>query len=335
MTTSNARELAELATAYSAGALSGRNRIINGDMRVAQRGTSGTSTSSGYVSLDRWRAYISTNSTVTLSQQTFTPGQTDVLGDPEFFMRYDWLGTSPASTKIVMQRIENVKSLVGAVTLSFYAKTELGDNIDVAVYQNFGDGGSTEVTAIDQTIDVTDAWAKYTVTFTLPSLSGKTIGASSYIEVSFASRDTTANSYLDLADVQLEAGSVATPFERRQYGQELALCQRYTYRHSAEGDINNFAPLGMGRYFGTNNAQLYVPFKVTMRTNPTTVTQIGNIAVNDATFASYAITLALNESSSSGATVIGTTTSGTTAGTATTFYANDTASAALIFSAEL
>ena len=245
--------------------MAGRNRIINGDMRVAQRGTSGTTTSSGYVSLDRWRAYISTSSTVTLSQQTFTPGQTDVSGDPEFFMRYDWLGTGSPSTKIVMQRIENVKSLVGAVTLSFYAKTELGDNIDVEVYQNFGSGGSTEVTAIDQTIDVTDAWAKYTVTFTLPSLSGKTIGASSYIEVSFASRDTTANSYLDLADVQLEAGSVATPFERRQYGQELALCQRYYEIIGRAIGISGYADIWSKPLNSFTNCWTDVRFKVEKR----------------------------------------------------------------------
>jgi hypothetical protein len=72
-----------------------------------------------------------------------------------------------------------------------------------------------------------------------------------------------------------------------------------------------------------------------MRTPPSTVTQIGNIAVNDTTFSSFAITLTFNETASSGATVVGTTTSGTTAGFATTFYANGTSSAALIFSAEL
>ena len=134
---------------------------------------------------------------------------------------------------------------------------------------------------------------------------------------------------------QLEVGSTATSFDYRPYGTELALCQRYTYRHSAEGDIDNFAPLGMGRYFGTNAAQLYVPFKVTMRTSPSSVTQVGNIAVNDVAFNAFAITLALNETSSSGATLTGTTTSGTTAGNATTFYANGTSNAALIFSAEL
>jgi hypothetical protein len=194
----------------------------------------------------------------------FTPGQTDVPGNPEFFMRYDWLGTGSPSTKIIMQRIENVKSLVGTVTLSFYAKTEIGDNIDVEIYQNFGSGGSTEVTAYDQTVDVTDAWAKYTITFDLPSLSGKTIGASSYIEVSFVSQDTTANSYLDLADIQLEAGSVATPFERRPYGTELALCQRYYWKFELNGTVIQSSML---RPDGVRT--FYIPFQQTMRATPT------------------------------------------------------------------
>jgi hypothetical protein len=138
-----------------------------------------------------------------------------------------------------------------------------------------------------------------------------------------------------ITGLQVEKGSTASSFEFRSHQKELMLCQRYTYRHSAEGDIDTYAPLGQGRYFGTNAAQLYVPFKVTMRTSPSSVTQFGNIAVNDTGFSAFAITLALNETSSSGATVTGTTTSGTTAGNATTFYANNANNAALIFSAEL
>jgi len=145
----------------------------------------------------------------------------------------------------------------------------------------------------------------------------------------------TLNATWYITGVQLEAGSTATDFERRPIGMELALCQRYTYRHSAEGDIDDFAPLGIGRYTGTNAAQLYVPFKVTMRTSPSSVTQVGNIFVNDLGLGGSAITLALNEIASSGATLTGTATKGVTAGYATTFYSNSTSNAALIFSAEL
>ena len=222
-----ARELAELGGSYGTGGFVGmKNRIINGDFNVVQRGASGTTTSSGYVSLDRWRASISVASTVTLSQQTFTPGQIDVPGDPEFFMRYDWLGTSPAATKNIMQRVENVKSLVGAAALSFYAKTELGDDVTIEVRQNFGSGGSSEVTVLSQSIDCTTGWNKFEIPINLPSLSGKTIGAGSYIEVSWKAVDGS-NSYLDLARVQLEKGSTATSFDYRPYGTELSLCQRY------------------------------------------------------------------------------------------------------------
>jgi hypothetical protein len=88
---------------------------------------------------------------------------------------------------------------------------------------------------------------------------------------------------------------------------------------------------------GTNTAQLYVPFPVTMRTSPSSVTVSGNttIIVNDTGLTGYAIPLALNETSCDGATLIGTTTSGTTAGYATTFYANNASVASIIFNAEL
>jgi hypothetical protein len=145
----------------------------------------------------------------------------------------------------------------------------------------------------------------------------------------------TSGATFYITGIQLEKGTQATSFEYRQHTTELQLCQRYTYRHSAEGNIDSYAPLGMGRYYDTNLAQLYVPFKVTMRTPPSSVTQVGNIFVNNTGLGGSAITLNFNETSSSGATVTGTATTGVTAGNATTFYADNTSNAALIFSAEL
>ena len=269
-----ARELAELGGSYGTGGFVGmKNRIINGDFNVVQRGASGTTTSSGYVSLDRWRASISVASTVTLSQQTFTPGQIDVPGDPEFFMRYDWLGTSPAATKNIMQRVENVKSLVGAAALSFYAKTELGDDVTIEVRQNFGSGGSSEVTVLSQSIDCTTGWNKFEIPINLPSLSGKTIGAGSYIEVSWKAVDGS-NSYLDLARVQLEKGSTATSFDYRPYGTELALCQRYLPAYTGSGEFG-----GSGN--AVNGSVFYATytFPVTPRVPPTglTINSVSNM----------------------------------------------------------
>lgn len=328
---SNARELAELGGSYGTGGFVGmKNRIINGDMQIAQRGVSGTTISSGYVSLDRWRASVSVSSTVTLSQQTFTPGQTDVPGDPEFFMRYDWLGTSPAATKNIMQRIENVKSLVGAVTLSFYAKTELGDDVTVEVRQNFGSGGSTEVTALSQSIDCTTGWQKLTITFDLPSLSGKTIGASSYIEVAWKAVDGS-NSYLDLARVQLEKGSTATSFDYRPYGVEENLCQRYCIKYGGTNTYEYMTPYGMTYVAGSNYVASIFP--VEMRAAPTVSFSTLRWTWQGASATVTGVAVELPTSKVCGLVV--STGGGETAYRSGVVTANNSTSAYLLFSSEL
>jgi len=261
--TSKAFGLAQLGNAYADGALSNRNKVINGAMQVAQRGTSGSGVgSAGYVSLDRWRISIDTSSTVFLSQLAFAAGHSDVDRDLEYYAKFDWLGTGTAQTKTVSQRIEGVSSLNGQqVTISFYGRTELADDVIVKLKQNFGSGGSTEVTTSSSTIDLTASWAKYTVTLTLPSISGKTVGASSYLELQFSFGPATANSYFEFTGVQLEAGDTATPFEHRSYGQELALCQRYYYLPDG-GQLGTIAN-------NTTYAVVSYPFPVTMRANPT------------------------------------------------------------------
>jgi hypothetical protein len=340
-----------------------RNRIINGNMAIDQR-NAGASVSTGY-SVDRFANFQTYTSNFTFQRNggSVTP--------PAGFVNYlgVTVGTgrlvSAGDAGILYQIIEglNVADFAygtsGAVTstLSFWVRSSLTGTHGGVIKNNannrsypFGFSVSAANTWEYKTIvipgDTTGTWLTdngkgIVVSWSLGSGSTYTGAANSWQGSDLYGVNgqvnlcATTGATFYITGVQLEAGTVASPFERRDYGRELIMCQRYCYRHSAEGDIDNFAPLGIGRYFGTNNAQLYVPFKVTMRTPPSTVTQIGNIAVNDTTFSSFAITLALNETASSGATVTGTTTSGTTAGFATTFYANNTANAALIFSAEL
>ena len=97
--------------------------------------------------------------------------------------------------------------------------------------QSFGTGGSPSVnvtTILVTSQAITTSWAKYTYTVTLPSVSGKTLGTDNndcLIVMLLMPVNTTFT--FDLAQVQLEAGPVATPFERRPVGTELALCERY------------------------------------------------------------------------------------------------------------
>ena len=220
--------------------MAGRNLIINGAMQVAQRGTSETLVGGpGYVSLDRWRFYVDTSTTLTISQQSFSPGQTSVDKNLEYFMRFDWLGTGTNQTKTMSQRIEGVNWGQGQpMTLSFYGLSQQADDVTIKVIQNFGSEGSASVIAEESVIDLTTSWNRYSLTFDMPSIAGKTVGTSPYIIVEFNFGPATLDSYFDITGVQLEAGSVATPFEHRSYGQELALCQRYYNNIKIQADYD-------------------------------------------------------------------------------------------------
>jgi hypothetical protein len=113
------------------------------------------------------------------------------------------------------------------VTLSYWAKgTSPTNGLSVGLLLVATGGSATG----DQVVTLTSTWTKYTHTFTMPSFSGVTLNASSYLELHFdqdAGDTGTAAWELNIAQVQLEVGSVATPFEHRSYGEELSLCQRY------------------------------------------------------------------------------------------------------------
>jgi hypothetical protein len=222
-------------SSINGGPISGaRNRIINGNFDIWQRGTSTGSwvaPITNYYWADRWVANSSgTGGAGSLSQQAFTPGQTDVPGEPTFFQR--WQITSAASGQTagncwIEQRIEDVRTLAGqTATLSFYAKGT-GTLPNIFATQTFGSGGSTQVAyTLASNVVLSSTWTKYTYTVSLASISGKTIGTNHYVGITFMVPLNTTYTF-DLAQVQFEPGAVATPFERRSYGQELSLCQRY------------------------------------------------------------------------------------------------------------
>jgi len=237
--TSALEAAANAETAASVVNTSFRNKIINGNFDIWQRGTS--QTNSGYGSADRWHC-TNTGTTKNVSIQSFQFGQTEVPNNPKYFMRH--VVTSVTGTGnfcILQQKIEDVTLLSGkTVTVSFYARAASAKNIAVDFYQNFGTSGSTGVTNIGITsIALTTTWKKYILTITLPSVSGMTIGANSYTDLRFwfdcgSVFDSNINALIgqqsgtfDIAQVQLEEGSVATNFEQRPIGIEWSLCYRY------------------------------------------------------------------------------------------------------------
>lgn len=232
-----------------------RNKIINGNFDIWQRTTS--QTSNGYGSDDRWENGHS-GSTKTASRQSFTLGQTDVPGSPTYFSRTIVTSVAGSGNYVAkVQRIEFVNTLSGqTATLSFWAKADASKNIAVELAQNFGTGGSPSSfnTFSVTTCALSSSWQKFTITVNVPSISGKTLGTNINDSLNLAfwfDSGSTFNSRtnslgqqsgtFDIAQVQLEAGSVPTAFEMRPVGLELNLCQRYLFIYTEGSSVTVYA----------------------------------------------------------------------------------------------
>lgn len=212
-----------------------KNLIINGNFDIWQRGTSFPNVSSGTFGPDRfaWQGDAQNQGgVINITRQDFTPGQTEVPGNPKYYVRVNQQTASSGSIgSNFRQRIEGVQTLSGeTVTISFYARASGAHDIGISLVQNFGTGGSPSnaTTTNLSTESLTSNWQKFVVTGTLPSISGKTIGSNGndYLQLQFELPLNVA-AYVEIAQVQLEKGNVATDFEYRPIGEELALCQRY------------------------------------------------------------------------------------------------------------
>jgi len=252
--------------------LSTGNLVINGAFDIWQRGA-GPFTTDVYTA-DRWVTQLS-GATGAVSRQNFTLGQTDVPGSPTHFLRFAVSVGNDAAR--IEQRIENLILSSGQTyTLSFWAKgTNPGSGgVEIFSRQEFGLGGSPAVSLSQGTITLTSSWQRFTRTFTYDSISGKTIaGNNSFwgFDIRQPSTDTsTAPWTLDISNVQLELGPVATPFRRNSDSiqAELAACQRYYFRSSGG---TAFAPFGVGTSSTTTAATIFVNFPVTMRSQPSSV----------------------------------------------------------------
>lgn len=208
-----------------------RNLIINGAMQVAQRGTSFTT--DNVYTIDRWKSGDGTGGSParTLSQEEFALGQTSVP-NARYYLKHDQTGASTNGNASLIHKIEDVTRFDGqTVTLSFYAKADASMNIDIRLIQDFGSGGSPSSNVeLNEIVSIGTSWTKYTVTKTLGSLLGKTVGtdgehtSSLNINIDF---EPTSTFTFEATLFQLEYGETATPFEHRSYGDELARCQRY------------------------------------------------------------------------------------------------------------
>jgi hypothetical protein len=299
--------------ANSGAELGMRNRLINGNFNFWQRGTSRTILSSGTPYLaDRWCGAVGYQNGA--HQRSAISSPPTGLSS-QYAMRVSSFTTSEAAGGSRLdcgQKIESINcyDLSGkTITVSFWMRasaatwTSVSNTTDSA-FNNFGcrvqynttttdtaistdtGDGSTTVTAVsgtnatNGTTQLTIANGSLPTTFTKYTFTSTVPANTKNLTVRFASSNlgSTASAgtvWYEVADVQLEEGSTATPFELRQYGTELALCQRY-FNIYRGGTYGNFQIYGSVFAFGIS-----VPEP--MRVQPTFVTNI-----TDANFAGAA-----------------------------------------------
>jgi hypothetical protein len=268
-----------------------RNAVRNGDMSIAQRGDGPfTSAVAGYY-IDGWRKDSAGGGTKTMNRVRAAPGE--LLGGG-YWLQHDLSGMLSTDGFFVRhsQYIESVYTFSGStVTLSFVAKADQADTkIGLEIVQYFGSGGSpsSSVSTPLGAVTVTTTAARYSVTFNVPSISGKTLGTNGndalrlFLWLSAASDLTQAggigiqNRIISITDVQLEAGSLATPFERLPVQQQLAWCQRYFQRWIQP-------PLRGATSAAVGGSRMGMPFPVPMRAVPTVPAPTGTLTAYDGT----------------------------------------------------
>lgn len=230
------------------------NMLVNGDFSVWQSGTSFLATGP---TADLFRLEHDTTAT-TISREEFTLAQTDVPDNPKYYHRASVsLGTGASTYSRVEHEHEGVARVSGTgstneVTLSFWAKAGSVENLAVEFVQHFGTGGSpsADVTGIEvTTFNLTTSWQKFTKTFNMPSVSGKTLGDyGDSLKILFwhdagSDFDSRTNSLghqggiFDMANIQLEFGSEATEFEYVPPAIQKSRAQQY-FNPSVQGQKN-------------------------------------------------------------------------------------------------
>jgi hypothetical protein len=253
----------------------GRNYVHNPLFNIAQRGA-GPFTTHVYT-LDRWQLYFNLD-TPSVSQQSAGVAGMPLDEAAAFVLTNVFTGNAGAAAQtLIYQQIEDVRRLSNkTVTISFYANAASGTpKLGASLSQNFGSGGSPSAPVVvnGQSVVLGPTWARYSLTFTLPSISGKTLGTNGdhnttlyFWYSSGATGNTQAGGIgvqsgtINLWGVQLEIGPTATPLEKPDPQQDLAKCQRFY-------QTGSFA-----FYMGATGAFIYgafQPFIVSMRAIPT------------------------------------------------------------------
>lgn len=266
-----------------------RNRIINGDMRIDQRNNGASGTVTGFP-VDRWNYYGAVSSKGTWQQNagSVTPptGFTNYLG----FTSSSAYSVGSTEGFLIFQKIEGNaisdldfgKSTAKQLTISFWVRSSLtgtfgasvlngSDNRSYPFSYTISSANTWELKSVSLTADTSGTWntdnqTGLALAFSLGTGSSKNTTAGAWVAGQYwgttgcQSVVGTNGATFYLTGVQLEAGSIATPYERpNSYSEQLAQCQRYY--------ALNLGTVG----YATNTTLInyIVCGPVTMRTSPT------------------------------------------------------------------
>jgi hypothetical protein len=357
-----------------AGMGSFRNRIINGDMRIAQRGTSiVVPTGTKPYLIDRFNVNATYSSgSIAQYQSTLATSDTPYQAG---FRYYNNVYVTSGLTQGTVTNVDPGQDIEGYNTADFNWGTSYGVPATISFWfrSKMAAGSTASVTmqvapagysyASPFTVVGPGVWQYVTVTIPPPpngaSMDSTNGGGSKVVIGGFAAyanmhnpntwelyysgtkADTywagAAGNYIHFTGVQLEKGTVATPFEFRPFAQELALCQRYFYLASSANG-GNYMPYGPAWAFTSTSAYMTVQHPVTMRAAPTTLSNSALLTFYTGAAAGNALSptgLALNNPGTSASTLNFTVSAGLTAGQALVLQSNNTTTSFLGFSAEL
>ena len=276
-----------------------RNLIINGAMQVAQRGTSETN-ASGYTTVDRFSQSASNlANNCDVAQATISSGDAYDAGFRKSYKVTNGDNNADTNDQSKINYIIESQDLAcsgwdsvnsnSKVTLSFWVKSSVAQTFVVHLYAD----DASKAYAFEYA--ATTSWTK--ITHTISGASGPTFNNDNGTGMNiqwflYMGTDTTNNSFtynawgsysgssrardmtttwqttndatFEITGVQLEVGSVATDFEHRSFGQELALCQRYYFKRTG----GNGDQLCLGYAESSNRFAFMINYPVPMRENP-------------------------------------------------------------------
>ena len=175
------------------------------------------------IAADNWifkRNNTSATNTITFNE--FVLGQTDVPENPKYYLRYACtaIGAGGETQKDILQKIRGVESLSGeTVTINIRGRSSTNSQIQIAVIQNFGTGGTPSDPVETLTLEqLTTDWEEYTITLEIPSISGKTLGTDNNDSLEIGVRlPLDIISEVDLTNMQMNKGDELLEFNYKTY----------------------------------------------------------------------------------------------------------------------